>query len=76
MSTAQQAFDQMYVTSSEIIKRLQVNRPTMSQAPKRGLLPPPIVVNNSLIHIWLRSEAEPMIKVWEDKLKAKRAARA
>lgn len=76
MSTAQQAFDETYITSSEIVKRLRTNRPTISQAPKRGLLPPPIVVNNSNLHIWLRAEAEPMLRAWEAKLNAKRAARA
>lgn len=72
MASAQETFDQKYVSSREILQRLKVTRPTISQARKRGLLPEPIVINDTLIFLWERDVVEPFIAAWETILKVKR----
>ena len=47
--TAQQEFDEIYITSSEIGQELGVCRATLVNARRRGLLPDPIVVNGAQI---------------------------
>jgi predicted DNA-binding transcriptional regulator AlpA len=73
MSTPQQEFDAKYVCTRELLERLKVTRPTISQAVRRGLLPKPIVVNDSNIFLWLREETEKIVSAWETMLIAKRA---
>ncbi len=75
MSTPQQEFDKKYVCTRELLTRLKVSRPTISQACKRGLLPKPIVVNDSHIFLWIREEVEPVIAAWHTLLTVKRAAK-
>lgn len=69
MSEAQKKFDELYISSKEILKRLNVTRATVSQAKKRGTLPEPIVVNNS--SLWERKEVEPALQSWEASMRAK-----
>jgi predicted DNA-binding transcriptional regulator AlpA len=68
--TAQVRFDRTYITSREIMKRLGVTRPTVSQARKRGLLPDGIVVSDTLV--WERETVESNLQAWERLLKIKR----
>ncbi len=71
--TAQDRFNEKYVSSREILKRLGVTRPTISKARTRGLLPDPIVIHDTLIFLWEREVVEPYIAAWELLLNAKRA---
>jgi predicted DNA-binding transcriptional regulator AlpA len=72
MTSAQQRFDEIYISSSEIFKRLQVTRSTVSQAVKRQLLPEPIKVNKNLVSLWERASIEPLLSGWAATLDAKR----
>ncbi|QFR59653.1 hypothetical protein P6F33_gp52 [Pseudomonas phage Quinobequin-P09] len=57
--TAQQEFDEIYITSSEIGQELGVCRATLVNARRRGLLPDPIIVNGAQIFIWKRDVVRP-----------------
>lgn len=70
--TAQDRFNDKYVSSREILKRLNVTRPTISKARSRGILPDPIIIHDTLIYLWEREIVEPYIAAWELLLNAKR----
>lgn len=74
MSTAQQEFDKKYISSREIVRRLGITRPTVSQARKRGFLPEPVVVSDTMIFLWDRATVEPLLDAWAMVLNTKRAA--
>lgn len=71
--SAQKRFTETYISSREIIERLQVSRPTISQARKRGMLPDPIVIEEGLIYLWERATVEPFIAAWAIVLKCKKS---
>lgn len=68
---AQERFDQMYITSSEIAQRLKVTRPAIHFRRKAGLLPNGIVVTGNQLFIWERDFIEPHLKKWEEQLQSK-----
>lgn len=70
--TAQQEFDEIYITSSEIGQELGVCRATLVNARRRGLLPDPIVVNGAQIFIWKRDVVRPYIDAWKLMLTVRR----
>lgn len=70
--TAQEQFDETYITSSEICKELNITRSTIVTGRRRGLLPKPIVVNGAQIQIWHRAEVRPYLDAWKGKLEARR----
>jgi hypothetical protein len=70
--TAQTRFDQKYITSREILRRLKITRPSISQARRRNLLPDAIEVSGTLL-IWERDKVEPYLKAWETILTARRS---
>lgn len=70
--TAQEEFDEIYITSSEIGKTLGVCRATIVQARKRGMLPNPVLVNGAQIYIWKRAIVEPFLEAWKLNLAARR----
>lgn len=70
--TAQQEFDEIYITSSEIGQELGVCRATLVNARRRGLLPDPIIVNGAQIFIWKRHHVRPYIDAWRLMLQARR----
>lgn len=74
-SSAQKRFDAMYISSREIMDRLKVTRPTISQARARGLLPDPIVVSD-MFYIWERAPVEPFLSAWQTILGVKRSKHA
>lgn len=67
MSSPQLEFDNTYITSSEICKRLRINRCTLLQARRNGVLPDPIRVNGTQLYIWIRNEVNPALKSWAAK---------
>ncbi len=69
--TAQQEFDETYITSTEITERLSIHRCTLILARKRGQLPDPILVNDQ-IFVWRRKDVEANLTQWEQSLKARR----
>ena len=70
--TAQQEFDEVYITSSEIVQELGVCRATLVNARRRGLLPDPIVVNGAQIFVWKRDVVRPYLDAWRLMLQARR----
>lgn len=69
---AQQAFDQRYITASEIARECEVSRPSVMRARERGALPDAISVSDGNIYIWEREPARPYIEAWKITLRAKR----
>ena len=76
--TAQEEFDEKYITSTEICSTLGVTRASIVGARSRGALPEPVRINrpngDPHIMIWLREEASPHIERWRAELEAARAA--
>lgn len=69
---AQDRFNQTYITSSEVGRRLGVTRPAIHFRRKAGLLPNAIAVQDSQLFIWERDAIEPYLKKWEEHLQSKR----
>lgn len=62
--TAQDEFNNHYITSSEIGRRLRITRTAVIRARQNGHLPDPIFVERHLT-IWKRDAVEPHIIQWE-----------
>lgn len=71
ITNAQQEFDERYITSSEIMEKLDVTRPTILFARRTGKLPNPIDIRNK-IFIWERAKVTPYIEAWKIILDARR----
>lgn len=63
-SDAQREFNRKYVTSTEILKRLDIARSTLLLARRSGRLPNPIEIPGQTF-VWVRSEVEPYLSAWE-----------
>lgn len=70
--TPQETFDKHYITSTEIQRELGVERSTILNARKRGMLPDPIIVMGVRAFIWEREKVKPYLKAWELSLKSRR----
>jgi hypothetical protein len=70
--TAQQEFDEIYVTSGEICKVLGIDRSTLCMGRKRGLLPDPVKVNGDQILLWKRTSVQENLDAWKIMLQARR----
>lgn len=71
--TAQQRFDEIYMTSSEIARELEISRTTLVQGRKRGMLPDPIVVNEGQVVLYERAIVRPYLDAWKLVLTTRRA---
>ena len=69
---AQETFDNKYITSTEIIRELKINRTTLLFARRTGKLPEPIVVNDGRLYIWERASIQEYLSAWRVMLNAKR----
>lgn len=65
---AQSAFDDQYITSSEICRRLKITRVSIMNARKTGFLPDPIEVEGAKVAVWNRSDIEPILIQWSERL--------
>lgn len=74
VNPAQERFDELYITSSEICKELDVSRNVMVDARRRGALPEPISINGRHIYIWERKTIAPYLERWRAARKAIRGA--
>lgn len=72
MSTPQEEFDAIYITSSEICEYLSISRSTIVQGKGRGLLPEPITINGAQIQLWKREQVMPHLDAWKLMLQARR----
>lgn len=71
-NTAQERFDELYITSSEIQKELGINRSLLARARTRGRLPEPVCVPGVRAFIWEREAAKPYIEAWRISLASHR----
>lgn len=71
--TAQQRFDRVYITSTEICKDLRVARSVLLGARRRNLLPEPIAINGRSIYVWERAHVSPFVEAWRIMLSARRS---
>lgn len=66
--SAQQEFDDKYISSTEICQQVGIHRTTVLLAIKTGLLPTPIVIRrpngDPLILMWERAIAAPILAEW------------
>lgn len=69
--TAQQRFDETYISSSEICATLGVSRTTINYARKKRMLPEPITISPIQVCLWERKTVEAFVTAW----RAARAAR-
>jgi hypothetical protein len=71
-NNAQEAFDALYISSSEIQKELKVERSAILYARRRGMLPNPIIVPGVRAFVWEREKVRPYIDAWKLALASRR----
>lgn len=72
--SAQEQFNQRYITASEIMETLGISRAGFLYARRSERLPEaPICVNHGRLLIWLRSEVEPILTIWKEELDARKS---
>lgn len=64
----QKRFDELYISSTEIASTLGINRASIFHARKRGMLPEPIIVNDSQLYLWERTSIMGIIEAWKQSL--------
>jgi len=70
--SAQEEFDKIYITSSEICHTLGISRTTVVHGRRRGMLPDPIQVNGTGLLIWKRDTIKPYLDAWVISLQSRR----
>jgi hypothetical protein len=70
----QLAFDNEYVTSSEIMKTLDISRAAFLHGRRSGKLPSPIVLNDGRLFVWKRRVVEPMLPAWKEAIRLRKSA--
>lgn len=72
---AQRLFNDQYISSSEIMEKLNVTRTTILSARRTGKLPDPIDIQGK-IFIWERDKVTPYLNAWKMVLDVRRGAGA
>ena len=72
-NSAQEKFDREYVTSTEIVKELDITRAALCNAVSRDLLPNPIKINGGQMTVFERDKVSPYVEAWKTILQVKRA---
>ena len=76
--SAQEEFDEKYISSTELCNDLNVTRATLVNGRRRGALPDPIRIlrpnGEPHVMLWLREEVKPYVERWKAELEAARAA--
>lgn len=72
--TPQQAFDDAYITSTEICEILEVSRVAIHYRRKTGKLPDSIKVHGQQLLVWERDKITPHLKEWQSTLLDRRAS--
>lgn len=71
----QERFDRSYISSSEIIQELKISRTALLYARRKGKLPEPIVISETIM-VWERDTVMPFLITWKNKLNARRGTNA
>ena len=72
LDNAQMRFDEKYITSTEIAEELDIERSTVLNARRRGMLPDPVTVRGVRVFIWERGPVRPFIDAWKVSLASRR----
>lgn len=76
MKTAQEEFDETYISSSEICRELNITRATVTMGRRRGMLPDAIEVlrpdGAPHVTLWKRDTVRPFLDAWRISLQARR----
>lgn len=75
LNEAQKKFDEHYITSSEIMQKLNVTRTSILSARRTKKLPDPIDIQGK-IFIWERDKVTPYLNAWKIILDARRGVAA
>ena len=67
-NAAQVEFDEKYITATEIMQQLQINRSAIKYARNSGKLPNSIVANDGHLYLWIRKDIQPVLDAWKTKL--------
>jgi hypothetical protein len=70
--TAQQRFDEKYITSTEMMTTLGISRNSISVARRAGKLKDPIVLLGGLVILYERDSVTEYLKSWKQVLEARR----
>lgn len=62
--TAQGRFDKMYISNTEIMRRLNISRTQLLYARRTGKLPEQINVTDAVM-LWEREKVEPILEAWK-----------
>lgn len=73
----QEQFDRTYISSTEICRRLELNRSSVFHGARTGKLPAEAIVirrtnGDPHITLWLRELAEPMLAEWSKAIAVKK----
>lgn len=71
-TSAQQQFNDTYITANEICKRLNVAPSSVVHARRRGHLPEPIMIAGSNLYLWERTKVNAYLDAWNLLLQARR----
>lgn len=72
VSPHQTAFDEEYISGSEICKVLGICRTSVRHAIKTNFLPPPICVSVNSTFIWKRADIDEKLAAWKISLDRRR----
>lgn len=62
--TAQARFDKMYISNTEIMRRLNITRTQLLYARRTNKLPEQINVTDTVM-LWEREKVEPILEAWK-----------
>lgn len=72
--TAQDVFDKQYVTSSEIMKILQISRAGFLYGRRAGKIGEPISLNDGRLLVWDRKQIAEQVNTWRIAIAARKLA--
>ncbi len=65
----QEEFDSYFITSNEVCEELNITKPAIIMAKRRGDLPPSLKIGESNRSMfWVRHELRPYIELWKANL--------
>lgn len=73
--TAQQRFDEQYISAAEICRTYDIDRVRLHQGRRRGLLPNAIEIRNGGGFLWEREPIEPYLKEFIEGVYRRRGVR-
>jgi predicted DNA-binding transcriptional regulator AlpA len=72
---AQKEFDDKYITASEVMQLLDIDRSVLLYARNHNKLPAPISANGGRVLLWERKVIQPYLDNWKKSLQTRRGER-